>query len=162
VESLTPQEAQRIVAAYLKVVEAHAEANVYPCTVDDLPQSKDTIRAAFRTSVAALLSTGGLTPELRDYLEIAYVSLADYVSGDCMRLLREYGLAGEQLAGDPRLAREKVGTDAWRRLAEQSRLAGELAREISNDAHRLRTEFRSWQPESESGGDPTHISTADA
>jgi hypothetical protein len=144
VKPLTPQEAQRIVAAYLKVVDAHAEANVYPCTVDDLPQSKDTLRAAFRTSVATLLSTGGLTPELRDYLEIAYVSLADYVSGECMGLLREYGLAGEQLAGDPRLAREKVGTEAWRRLTEQSRLAGELARAISDDADRLRAEFRSW------------------
>ena len=146
-EPLTPQEAQRILAAYLKVVEAHTEANVYPCTLDDLPQSKETIRAAFRTSIAALGATGQLTSELRDYLEIAYVSLADYVSGECMALLREYGRAGEELAGDPRLAREKVGTDAWRRLSEQSRLAGELARAISDDADRLRIEFRSWQQE---------------
>ena len=144
-EPLTPQEAQRIVAAYLKVVEAHTEANVYPCTLDDLPQPKETIRAAFRTSVAALAASGQLTPELRDYLEIAYVSLADYVSGECMTLLREYGRAGEELAVDPRLAREKVATDAWRRLLEQSRLAGELARAISDDADRLREEFRSWQ-----------------
>jgi hypothetical protein len=144
VESLTPQEAQRIVAAYLKVVEAHTEANVYPCTLDDLPQSKDTIRAAFRASVAALDAAGQLTSELRDYLEIAYVSLADYVSGECMTLLREYRRAGEELAGERRLAREKVATDAWRRLSEQSRLAGELARAISDDADRLRAEFRSW------------------
>jgi hypothetical protein len=143
-DPLTPREAQRIVAAYLKVVEAHAEANRYPCAVDDLPQSKDIVRAAFRTSVATLLSTGDMTPELRDYLEIAYVSLADYVSAECMVLLREYGRAGEQLAGDPRLAREKVGTDAWRQLTEQSRLAGEVARAISDDAERLRIEFRSW------------------
>jgi len=145
VEPLTPQEAQRIVAAYLKVVEAHTEANVYPCTLDDLPLPKDTIRAAFRTSVAALAASGQLTSELRDYLEIAYVSLADYVNGECMTLLREYGRAGEELAVDSRLAREKVTTDAWRRLLEQSRLAGELARAISDDADRLREEFRSWQ-----------------
>jgi hypothetical protein len=145
VEPLTPQEAQRIVAAYLKVVEAHTEANVYPCTLDDLPESKETIRAAFRTSLAALAASGQLTFELRDYLEIAYVSLADYVSGECMTLLREYGHAGEELAGDRRLAREKAATDAWRRLLEQSRLAGELARAISDDADRLREEFRSWQ-----------------
>ena len=144
-DSITPQEAQRIVAAYLKVVEAHAETNVYPCSLDELPQSKETIRAAFRTCMALLGSTGQLTSELRDYLEVAYVSLADYVSGECMSLLREYGRAGEDLAGDRRLAREKVGTDAWRRLSEQSRLAGELARAISDDADRLREEFRSWQ-----------------
>jgi hypothetical protein len=147
VEPLTPQEAQRIVAAYLKVVEAHAEANAYPCAIDDLPQSKETIRAAFRTCVATLRPAGQLTSELREYLEIAYVSLADYVNRESMALLREYGRAGQELAGDSRLAREKVGTDAWRRLSEQSRLAGELAREISNDAHRLRTEFRSFEEE---------------
>jgi hypothetical protein len=145
VDTLTPQDAQRIVAAYLNVVEAHAKANVYPCALDDLPQSKEIIRAAFRTSIAALGATGQLTSELRDYLEIAYVSLADYVSGECMALLREYGRAGEELAGDRRLAKEKVGTDAWRRLSEQSRLAGELARAISEDTERLREEFRSWQ-----------------
>ena len=139
------QEAQRIVAAYLKVVEAHAEANIYPCAIDDLPQSKEQIRTAFRTCVTALDSTGELTSELRNYLEIAYVSLADYVSAERMTLLREYGLAGEQLAADSRLAREKVGTDAWRRLSEQSRLAGELARGISNESDALRAEFRSWQ-----------------
>ena len=144
VDPLTPQEAQRIVAAYLKVVDADAEANVYPCSVDDLPQSKEVIRAAFRKCIAILDSTDQLTSELRDYLEIAYVSLADYVSGECVSLLREYGRAGEELAGDRRLAREKVGTDAWRRLSEQSHLAGELARGISDDAERLRTEFRSW------------------
>ena len=143
-DSLTAQDAQRIVAAYLRVVEAHAEANVYPCAVDELPQPKETIRAAFKTCVATLGSAGELTSELRDYLEIAYVSLADYVSDECMTLLREYGRAGEELAGDPRLAREKVGTDAWRRLSEQSRLAGELARAISDDADLLRAEFRSW------------------
>ena len=142
---MTPREAQRVVAAYLEIVEAHARSNAYPCALDDLPQSKETIRAAFWTCITTLRSTGELTPALRDYLEIAYVSLADYVSGECMALLREYGRVGEELAGDSRLAREKVGTDAWRRLSEQSRLAGEVAREISSDAERLREEFRSWQ-----------------
>lgn len=161
---MEPQEAQRIVAAYLKVVEAHTEANVYPCALDDLPQSKDTIRAAFSTSVTALRSSGQLNSELRDYLEIAYVSLADYVSGECMTLLREYGRAGEELAGDRRLAREKVATDAWRRLSEQSRLAGELARTISEEADRLRAEFRSWLSMESSNVDdiPTGASPARA
>jgi hypothetical protein len=145
VDTLTPQEAQRIVATYLKVVEAHTEANVYPCAVDDLPQSKETIRSAFKTATAALVATEQLTPELRDYLEVGYVSLADYVDNEVARLLREYRRAGEELADDRRLAREKVGTDAWRRVSEQSRLAGELARAIHEEAERLREEFRSWQ-----------------
>ena len=139
-DTLTPQGAQRIVATYLKVVEAHTEANVYPCAVDDLPQSKETIRSAFKTATAALVETEQLTPELRDYLEVGYVSLADYVDHEVSRLLREY-----RRAGDRRLAREKVGTDAWRRISEQSRLAGELARAIHEEAERLREEFRSWQ-----------------
>ena len=53
-------------------------------------------------------STDQLTSELRDYLEVAYVSLADYVDEECVTLLREYGRAGEELAADRRLAREKV------------------------------------------------------
>jgi hypothetical protein len=145
VDPITPQDAQRIVAAYIKVVEAHAATDAYPSAVGELPQSKETIRAAFRTCVMMLESTGQLTSELRDYLEVAYVSLADYVNEEGVALLREYGRAGEELAADRRLAREKAGTDAWRRLNEQSRLAGQLARAISDDADRLRTEFRSWQ-----------------
>jgi hypothetical protein len=142
---VTPQEAQRIVAAYLTVVDAHAATHVYPSSLTELPQSKELIRTAFRTCVKALSSTGQLTGDLRDYLEIAYVSLADYVSDECVSLLREYGRAGEELAADGRLAREKVATDAWQRLSGQSRLAGQLAREIAEEADRLRAEFRSWQ-----------------
>jgi hypothetical protein len=145
VDPITPQDAQRIVGAYLKVVEAHAAANVYPCSIDDLPHSKERIRVAFRTCIMTLASTGQLTSELRDYLEVAYVSLADYVNEETFTLLREYGRAGEELAGDRRLAREKVATDAWRRLSEQSHLAGRLAQTISDETDRLRAEFRSWK-----------------
>jgi hypothetical protein len=145
VDPIPPQEAQRIVAAYLKEVEAHASSDVYPCSIDDLPQSKETIRAAFRTCISALTATGQLNDELREYLEIAYVSLADYVSPESLELLREYGRAGEELAADRRLAREKTATDAWRRLTEQSVLAGQLARTISDEADRLRAEFKSWE-----------------
>jgi hypothetical protein len=139
-----PQEAQRIVAAYLTLVDEHASADVYPCASADLPHSKETIREAFRTSVTALSSTGQLTSDMREYLEVAYVSLADYVDPECLALLNEYSHASEELASDHRLAREKVVTDAWRTLSEQSRLAGQLARTISEEAERLRAEFRSW------------------
>jgi hypothetical protein len=144
-EPNTPEEAQRVVAAYLKVVETHAGDDIYPCSIGELPESKEIIRAAFRICVTALAPGGQLTSELREYLEVAYVSLADYVDEECLALLREYGRAGEELAADRRLAREKIETDPWRRLSEQSRLAGQLARTISEEAQRLRDEFRSWQ-----------------
>ena len=144
-DSITPQDAQRIVAAYLKVVEADAATEKYPCSVADLPRSKDMIRDAFRVAVTSIAALGQMTPELRDYLEVAYVSLADYVDEECRSLLHEYHHAGEELATDRRLAREKVTGDVWRRVTEQSALAGRLARGISEDADRLRAEFRSWQ-----------------
>lgn len=139
------REAQRVVADYLKVVEAHAAQEVYPGSLRDLPHSKEIIRSAFKTAIEALVSTGQLTPELRDYLEVGYVSLADYVEEEVATLLREYRRAGEELAEDRRLAKEKVGTEVWQRISEQSRLAGEVARNISAETDRLREEFRSWQ-----------------
>ena len=139
------RDAQRIVADYLKVVEAHAAQEVYPGSLRDLPHSKEIIRTAFRTAMDALVTTGQLTPELRDYLEVGYVSLADYVDDEVVTLMREYRQAGEELAEDKRLVKEKLTTDAWQRVSEQSRLAGELARNISEEADRLREEFRSWQ-----------------
>ena len=139
------REAQRVVADYLKVVEAHAAQEVYPGSLRDLPHSKEIIRSAFKTAIEALVSTGQLAPELRDYLEVGYVSLADYVEEEVATLLREYRRAGEELAEDRRLAKEKVGTEVWQRISEQSRLAGEVARNISAETDRLREEFRSWQ-----------------
>jgi hypothetical protein len=144
VDPFMPHDAQRIVADYLTVVDAHAAADVYPCAAGELPHSKQTIRAAFKTSVVTLASAGQLTDEMREYLEVGYISLADYVDDESAALLREYTHAGEELAADRRLAKEKVATDAWRRVSEQSRLAGALARTISEEAERLRTEFRSW------------------
>src|SRR5262249_35912525 len=82
---------------------------------------------------------------LREYLETGYVSLADYMDPECAALLREYARAGEEFAADRRMTREKLATDAWQRLSEQSRLAGELARAIGDEAERLRHEFRSWR-----------------
>ncbi|MBI2187736.1 MAG: hypothetical protein HYU37_11575 [Acidobacteria bacterium] len=149
-----PTDAQRVVAAFLALVEAQTAADVYPASVRDLPHPKALIQSAFRTSVEALVSTGQLTLELRDYLEIAYVSLTDYLDDEGVTLLREYRRAGEALAADQRLAREKVSTEAWRQVTEQSRLAGELARAISAEAERLRVECRSWASRSVDGSVP--------
>lgn len=145
VDPVTPYDAQRVVAAYLQLVEDHAAAGVYPGALRDLPHSKETIRGAFRVATRALAETGQLTPDLRDYLEIAYVSLADYLDDEGAALLREYGRAGQELAADTRRPREKTGTNAWRRVSEQSRLAGQIARAISDEAEALRGEFRSWR-----------------
>ena len=92
----------------------------------------------------AMLQTGQMTTELRDYLEIAYVSLADYVDDDSARLLREFARAGEALAADARRPRDKATSLAWRRITDQSPLAGAIARAISTDADQLREEYRSW------------------
>jgi len=144
VDASSFRDAQRIVADYLKVVEAHAAQEVYPGSLRDLPHSKEIIRSAFRTAIEGLVTSGQLTSELRDYLEVGYVSLADYVDDEIVTLMREYRRAGEELAEDKRLAKEKLTTGAWQRVTEQSRLAGELARNISDEADRLREEFRSW------------------
>jgi hypothetical protein len=145
VDAASFRDAQRIVADYLKVVEAHAAQEIYPGSLRDLPHSREHIRSAFKTAIEALVTTDQLTPELRDYLEVGYVSLADYVDDEIVSLLREYRRAGEELADDRRLAKEKLGTEAWQRISEQSRLAGEVARNISVETERLREEFRSWQ-----------------
>jgi hypothetical protein len=139
-----PADAQRIVSAYLALVEAHASADVYPGSLRDLPHPKDTLRMAFKTSVAALVSGQQFTTELREYLEIAYVSLADYVEDESATLLREFTRAGEELAADTRLAREKTTTEVWRQVTDQSRLAGQIALAINAEAERLRAEFHSW------------------
>ena len=143
-DPLQPRDAQRIVAAYLQIVEAHAVQEVYPGRLRDLPYPKDAIRTAFRTSTQALIEGRQLTDELRDYLEIAYVSLADYVEEEFAALLRDYVQAGAELAVDNRPSRDKTATDAWRRVTAGSRLAGEIAQTISAEADRLRAEFRSW------------------
>ena len=126
-------------------MERHAADDVYPCSSGELPEAKETIRTAFRMCVTTLVASGQLPAELRDYLEVAYVSLADYVDDEGMALLREYGRAGQELAADRRLAKEKLDTDAWRRLSEQSGLAGQLARAISQEGDALRAEFRTWE-----------------
>lgn len=52
----SPHDAQAIVAAYLKLVEAHADADVYPGSLRELPHSKETIRGPFWTSLGGHLS----------------------------------------------------------------------------------------------------------
>jgi len=141
-DTADPHVAQKIVSDYAALLERHAREEVYPAPVGALPYSKEVIKASIRTSIAALNTTGALTDDLRDYLEVAYISLADYVEDDLVRLMREYHAAGATLAADSRLAREKLGSAAWEQLMTTSRLVGEVARTIAEETEQLRREFR--------------------
>ncbi len=145
VDPNVPSDAQRIVAAYLRLVETHMATDAFPARLRDLPHPPQSIRDAFRTSTRTLVATGQMTPELGGYLEAAFVALADYLDDECLLLLREFEEAGASYAADGRSVREKSSTPAWRRLADAGRLAGQIARARSDEAEHLRAEFRSWQ-----------------
>jgi hypothetical protein len=137
-----PQTAHKIVAEYAGLLQMQTEREVYPALLSDLPHPKDTIKTAIQTSVAALAETDQLTEELRDFLEVAYISLADYVDEELARLLRDYRHASEMLARDDRHTREKTGSPAWKVLAESGQLAATIARGIALETEQLRREFR--------------------
>ena len=138
---IDPGIAQQIVAEYARLLERQTE---WPASLDDLPYPKRTIKSAIYAACRALVSNGQLTDELREFLETAYVSLADYVGADLSRLMLDYQRAGADFAGDARRAREKTTTDAWRTIADSSQLAGEIARSIAEEAELLRAEFQSF------------------
>jgi hypothetical protein len=137
-----PTSAQQIVAEYARVLTRDLQRGAFPVPVDSLPFAKPTIKTAIKTSVLALHASGQLTDELCDFLETAYVSLADYVAPDLVRLMREYTRAADDLAADTRLAREKTTGAAWQTVTDSSRLAGEIARSMASEAELLKTEFQ--------------------
>jgi hypothetical protein len=137
-----PESAQQIVAEYAAVLEQHAGAQAHPASIRTLPYPKQTLKAAILTCTAALRGQGRLTDELREFLEEAYVFLADYVDDELVRVTSEFRESTALLAADSRVAREKVRTPAWQRVAETSELAGEIAKTIADDASALRREFR--------------------
>jgi hypothetical protein len=136
-----PHVAQQVVAAYVAVLARHDEAQTLPAPVAELPYSRDIIKQAIRTSAQALSSSGQLTDELRDFLQGAYVSLADFIDGELVRLMREYNHAADELAHAPQASGERVKTASWQTLQRTSTLAGEIARAVAADAAQLRVEF---------------------
>ena len=138
---IDPGIAQQIVAEYARLLERQTE---WPAALDALPYPKRTIKAAVYAVCGALASSGQLTDELREFLETAYVSLADYVSADQSRLMRDYQRAGADFASDARRTREKTTTSAWRTITDSSQLAGEIARAIAAEAELLRAEFETF------------------
>jgi len=137
-----PVSAQQIVSEYARVLNRDLERGRFPLPDDSLPFAKPVIKTAMETSLLALTSSGQLTEELRDFLETAFVALADYISPDLARLMREYSRAGDDLAADGRLAREKTTGAAWQTLSDGSHLAGEIARSMANEAEQLKAEFQ--------------------
>ena len=135
-----PESAQQIVAEYVRVLEA-GDAELFPASIRKLPYPKQTIKSAILTCAATLQEMQQLTSEMRGFLEEAYVALADYVDEDLVRVMTEYREALAAVA-DVQAAREKLQTPAWQRIAETSRLAGEIAKSIASETTALRLEFR--------------------
>jgi len=135
-----PESAHRIVAEYVRVLE-NSDTVAFPAPIRTLPFPKQTIKAAILTCAATLRETEQLTPEMHDFLEQAYVAIADYVDDDLVRIMTEYREALASVA-DVQAARDKLQSPAWQRIAETSRLAGEIARSIAEDTAALRVEFR--------------------
>ena len=135
-----PESAHRIVAEYAHVLE-RGEHDAFPASIRSLPYPKPTIKSAILTCTARLRESQQLTDEMRDFLEQAYAALADYVDDDLVRIMTEYREALATVA-DVSTAKDKVHTPAWQRIAETSRLAGDIARSIADDSAALRLEFR--------------------
>jgi hypothetical protein len=137
-----PESAQQIVAEYAALLEQHTIDEVYPAPVRTLPYPKQVIKEAIHTSVRILEVTGQMTAELGDYLEIAYVSLADYVDDDVVRLMAEHRAAAEKLQAQSIVPGERMATPEWSVLARTSGLAGQVAQTIAAETEALRLEFR--------------------
>jgi hypothetical protein len=140
-----PAQAQNIVAAYAALLERHDAGDVYPAPVTALPYPKETIKVAIRTSAATLSSMGRLTPDLDDSLELAYLSLADYVDEEVARLMREHRQASRALAADSRMGREKKELPAWRVISETSATVAQIASAMADETAALRDEYRRWR-----------------
>jgi ribosomal protein S6 len=136
-----PESAQRIVAEYAALLEQHTVEEVYPAPLRSLPYPKQVIKEAIHTSVSILNTTGQMTQELKDFLEIAYVSLADYVEDDVVRLMAEHRTAAEKLQLQSRAPDERTTTSEWGVLARTSGLAGQVAQAIAAETEELRQEF---------------------
>jgi hypothetical protein len=143
-EQLDPFIAQQIVVEYARLLERDLSESRHPARADTLPHAKPLIQSAIWTSVRCLVESGQLTDDMREYLETAYVSLAEYLDGELVDLMTEYRRSADELAAVAPMARDKVQTSAWRTLADSGSLAGEVARATTADAARLRDEFRGF------------------
>lgn len=138
-----PLDAQQMVIEYARLLERDLAENRYPARVDSLPYAKPIIKSAIRTSAQSLAHSGQLTDDLRDFLETAYVSLAEYVDAELAQLLVQYRAAAAELTLDAGV-RDRTATLAWRTVAGSSSLASDVARAITAEAEALRHDFQSF------------------
>jgi hypothetical protein len=143
-DPLDPLDAQQVVIEYARSLERDITENRHPARVDSLPYAKAVIKSAIRTSARQLSVSGQLTDDLREYLETAYTSLAEYLEGELVDLMIHYRRSADALEVATPSARDKTQTAAWRTLAETGALAGEVARATTTEAENLRREFRSF------------------
>jgi hypothetical protein len=139
-----PLDAQQVVIEYARLLERDFDQQRHPARIDTLPYAKPVIKSAIRTSVRNLAASGQLTDELRQYLETAYISLAEYLESELVELMTLYRESAERLIAEGQLARDKTRTPAWQTLAESGSLAGEVARAATTEAETLRSEFQGF------------------
>lgn len=132
--------AQQVVVEYARVLARDLSENRLPERVDVLPFSKTVIRDAIETSVTFMSSTSGLTDEMREFFETAYVSLAEYLESELVSLVQDYRRAAEELSAGTTIV-DRTSTPAWRTLAEGAGLAAEIARATTAEAEELRARF---------------------
>jgi hypothetical protein len=109
--------------------------------VTTLPASKAAIKDAVGIVLVALARTNQLTKELREFLEDAFVALANYVDAELATLAAEHRRASESLEADRRHLQERVESPGWAVMARTSRLVGDIARASADEAATLRQEF---------------------
>ena len=137
-----PLDAQQMVAKYARLLERDLQEERHPARLDSLPYAKPLIKSAIRTSVTRLAATGQLTDELREFLETAYTSLAEYLEDELVDLMTQFRQSAEELTVQAQSTRDKTGTAAWHTLAQSGSLAGEVARATTTEVEALRREFR--------------------
>jgi hypothetical protein len=137
-----PLDAQGVVVRYAELLERDISEQRHPARVDSLPFAKSTIKTAIGTSVRYLARSGQLTHELREYLETAYTSLADYLEGELVDLVDEYRRSSDALGSEAHTVADRTKSAAWQTLSQCSLLAGQVARATAEEARTLRQEFR--------------------
>jgi hypothetical protein len=140
--SFDPVTAQQLVARFVALVEEHTVANALPASVATLPAPKPDIKHAVRTALEGLAISNQLTVELKEFLEDAFVALANYVDDELATLAAEHRRASEALEAESRQPRERLESPSWAVLSRTSRLAGEIARVTADEASALRREFQ--------------------
>ena len=136
-----PLVAQLVVVAYVRTLERDLTEERHPARIDSLPYAKPVIRNAIRTSIRLMTESGQLTAAMQEFFETAYVSLADYIDAELVRLMSEYRRSAAELASDGWTPKDRATSPSWRTVAETSVLAGEVARAITEEAEALRREF---------------------